>query len=368
MWLYFEVPKEIAAAFPCDDAHITFLCLGDIQPKKLNAVISIIKNRVLELPTPLRFKLGKLDYFENPDGRVAVCAVRTPQWFKLSEIRTAIWGDLLNIGVTPEDIFPNYIPHATLEYMEEDEEYEGTVPSGEWSTDYMLLGIDDKIQPIFLKTATKTETQKLDEEAASLLLREPKFKPPRRDLKKKLINTADPDLKSGVEGDRDLSLNYKKVAAEYEIAVSPSHADISEYCADIETVEEIKKLIDKDLIYQDLRDIYENVVPQAQMVEEVLRQYLLNDLTITNPILALVEDAEDLRNQYKYMFAENCHSLEYQMVANAYSEGLSADLFSTLSLIQLVTLDDILEHTQMLPATNVLWLKLKSMIYEMSDF
>jgi len=64
--------------------------------------------------------------------------------------------------------------------------------------------------------ATKTRAEKEDEQVKDKLVRRsPKLKPPRQDLRDHRIDTdEDPDLKSqGQEGDRDLSLNYKRVAA-----------------------------------------------------------------------------------------------------------------------------------------------------------
>ena len=42
----------------------------------------------------------------------------------------------------------------------------------------------------------------------------PKKKPPRYDLRKRRLYVDDPDIETqGQEGDRDLSLNYKRIAA-----------------------------------------------------------------------------------------------------------------------------------------------------------
>lgn len=64
--------------------------------------------------------------------------------------------------------------------------------------------------------ATKTQAEREDEQVEEKLVRRsPKLKPPREDLRSHRIDTdEDPDLEpQGQEGDRDLSLNYKRVAS-----------------------------------------------------------------------------------------------------------------------------------------------------------
>lgn len=68
-----------------------------------------------------------------------------------------------------------------------------------------------------LKEATKTRSEKEDENAQSLLKGLPKKKPPRNDLRNHRMKMEDdPDLDQGDKGDDpDLSLNYKRVAYFY---------------------------------------------------------------------------------------------------------------------------------------------------------
>lgn len=65
-----------------------------------------------------------------------------------------------------------------------------------------------------VKSATKSVSEKEDEEIASLIKPAPKKKPPRYDRKQRKLKDSDPDTRSdvGVEGDSDMSLNYKRVA------------------------------------------------------------------------------------------------------------------------------------------------------------
>ena len=83
-----------------------------------------------------------------------------------------------------------------------------------------LRGLRKKIAPMCMqvvldkemRVATKTLAEKEDEQAASMVKKEPKAKPPRTDLMKKRLKNEDSDLEDlGAEGDKDLSLNYKQV-------------------------------------------------------------------------------------------------------------------------------------------------------------
>jgi tRNA nucleotidyltransferase/poly(A) polymerase len=62
--------------------------------------------------------------------------------------------------------------------------------------------------------ATKTQIEKDDEEAEKLVKNLPKEKPPRTDLRRKKVKVEDPDLDGmDADSDKDLSLNYKRVAS-----------------------------------------------------------------------------------------------------------------------------------------------------------
>jgi hypothetical protein len=77
--------------------------------------------------------------------------------------------------------------------------------------------------------ATKTHGEREDEETARLIRPAPKHKPPRRDRRRERTDAdTDPDLKAdiGVDGDPDMSLNYKlaalRVLARYVLSRSPT--------------------------------------------------------------------------------------------------------------------------------------------------
>ena len=69
---------------------------------------------------------------------------------------------------------------------------------------------------------TKSQSEKDDEATDDLVKPSPKKKPPRKDLRKKWNPDDDKDLKGqGADGDRDLSLNYKRVAHRWAMQQAP---------------------------------------------------------------------------------------------------------------------------------------------------
>lgn len=82
---------------------------------------------------------------------------------------------------------------------------------------YLVPGLEDAFLksgdvPDKYKKATKTRTEKEDEEAARLVRPSPKKKPPRKDKRRNRVRVDDPDIDQGDRGDDpDLSRNYKKV-------------------------------------------------------------------------------------------------------------------------------------------------------------
>lgn len=72
------------------------------------------------------------------------------------------------------------------------------------------------------KWATLSQLEKEEREVERLVKPKPKKKPPRKDLKRSRVKVEDPDLQNlggGAGGDRDLSMNHKRVAYMKKIAV-----------------------------------------------------------------------------------------------------------------------------------------------------
>lgn len=102
------------------------------------------------------------------------------------------------------------VPHLEESYMKDGTVIESLKKQANLRTASLALGR-------FVR-ATKTRAEKEDEQVdEKLVRRSPKKKPPREDLRDHRIDTDDdPDLEPmGQEGDRDLSLNYKRVAAHW---------------------------------------------------------------------------------------------------------------------------------------------------------
>jgi len=88
-------------------------------------------------------------------------------------------------------------------------------------SDYLVPGLVDR----FLhdgtvvenfKKATKTDSEKEDEESERLVRPNPKKKPPRKDKRRERVHVDDPDVDTGDRGDdKDLSLNHKRVGSDF---------------------------------------------------------------------------------------------------------------------------------------------------------
>ena len=93
---------------------------------------------------------------------------------------------------------------------------------------YLVPGLEDdfmddgKVNNSFVKKAEKTHAEDEDEEAQKMVRESPKLKPPRHDLRNnRMEHDSDPDMEDlGAEGDKDLSLNYKRVASLWMMRLS----------------------------------------------------------------------------------------------------------------------------------------------------
>ena len=86
-----------------------------------------------------------------------------------------------------------------------------------------LLDYNDYMELVGWRTATLSQTEKEERETERLVKNKPKKKPPRKDLMRKRIKVEDPDLENlgaGAGGDRDLSMNHKRVASAERVALA----------------------------------------------------------------------------------------------------------------------------------------------------
>lgn len=77
-----------------------------------------------------------------------------------------------------------------------------------------MASLEQSVRKYFCKCSTLNHVEKEDREAQKLVKRSPKKKPPRKDLMKKRVKVEDPDLENlggGAGGDRDLSMNHRRV-------------------------------------------------------------------------------------------------------------------------------------------------------------
>ena len=92
------------------------------------------------------------------------------------------------------------------------------------------------------RSATKSKAEKDDEEAERLTRPAPTKKPPRKDLRRERVKDEDDDKDTGranAENDKDLSLNYKKVARRF-------HAEVLQELGDLDLMRLAKGKVDKD--------------------------------------------------------------------------------------------------------------------------
>jgi len=109
---------------------------------------------------------------------------------------------------------------------------------GRYHPDGFLTALEEKLRPAIRlqrlrgrrdpdgieKWATKTPAEKEDEEAERMVRPAPKLKPPRQDLRRNRVQPDDPDVKTeGADKDKDLSKNYKRVAARWLRKLAAEH-------------------------------------------------------------------------------------------------------------------------------------------------
>jgi hypothetical protein len=90
--------------------------------------------------------------------------------------------------------------------------------------EWRLDDFEDQLQLLkSSRVATLSQIEKEEREAERLVKQKPKKKPPRKDLRRKRMVVEDPDLENlGGEagGDRDLSMNHKRVASAERVALA----------------------------------------------------------------------------------------------------------------------------------------------------
>ena len=83
-----------------------------------------------------------------------------------------------------------------------------------------------------VRVATKSESEKEEEQVEKIHKRNPPKKPPRFDLRNRRLKEDDPDISNqGADKDKDLSLNYKRIAARWLAGhgLPPSHLRVAAF-------------------------------------------------------------------------------------------------------------------------------------------
>ncbi len=155
--IVFPVPAELASQFPDDPevgpAHVTAVYIKHSTEAELALAVSAIQAAIPELLWTT-VALGPLSYFEN-DQRVAHCAIEADP--KCVAVRNRLAEDLAAVGLDVSRAGEEWVPHATLGYLEPGAEWAGAVPSGSWTVDSVeiwrgderiVLGADGRMEKL----------------------------------------------------------------------------------------------------------------------------------------------------------------------------------------------------------------------------
>jgi len=150
-----KIPKEIADQFPTDgdvdvdvdDPHVTILYIGDMLKENVGSLINTCNDVFRSIPSFTARLASEPSYFDPTDSsdnkRVAKMDIECPELHKYHKV---LWAELERNDVEVAHSFPDYHPHATLDYIEPDTVYDGPVPTGQWEVDAIeIWGFDEHI-------------------------------------------------------------------------------------------------------------------------------------------------------------------------------------------------------------------------------
>lgn len=150
--IFVPLPEDLAGQFPPEGKegedssppHITLLYVGDMKdPKEQKKMIDVVKKTVSALG-PFEVSLGIVKEFLNEKNqRVTHSIVEGEELHKLNNI---LKGVFKLVGIPFSDKYPEYKPHVTIEYIEEDEEerFANTRPQGDWIVEHIWIWGADK--------------------------------------------------------------------------------------------------------------------------------------------------------------------------------------------------------------------------------
>jgi len=169
--IFIPLPPALAAQFPKtrgkdkSPPHVTFLYIGKVPVDKEEIVADIIE-RTLHSVGQVSGTLNGLDYFTNQHGQ-RIPHVSISFDIDMSAVRRQLRRELMDAGVDVADSFHyQYVPHSTLGYFEEGQDFTGRVPEGSWDFDTIELWGCSKSYVIPLtkalaKAATSTVLRRL---------------------------------------------------------------------------------------------------------------------------------------------------------------------------------------------------------------
>lgn len=144
--LFIRLPDELASQFPSlapeDDSppHVTFLYAGkEAIGDREEEFIEICSQALAAVPSPLKVKVGGLDYFNHAEKERRVAFARIDFSYPMGEVKAKLSQALMDAGFPIQDISPLvYNPHATLAYMDGlDSVWTGPVPEGKFEIDHI---------------------------------------------------------------------------------------------------------------------------------------------------------------------------------------------------------------------------------------
>jgi 2'-5' RNA ligase len=151
--LFIPLPRYLARQYPSqgregeDESppHLTFCYIGDFDDDKKDELVATAK-RIAQAIPPLELELKPLATFQNPEGQTILHNPVAGR--NLHEAHYATRKALERRGFEPDDKFPRYKPHVTIEYVDQgDEPKLGKLnPTGRWRADAVeLWGLGDPI-------------------------------------------------------------------------------------------------------------------------------------------------------------------------------------------------------------------------------
>lgn len=140
--VFATLPPEVSNQFPNKDEdssppHITVCYIGDIPLQFENKVEEVTK-KVAAMFRPFKVKLGPPKEFINHKNQTIIHSPVKSK--KLKELNRALRLFFLQSLIPVDNKHPEYKPHVTIEYVNEDSEpiYD-VVPQGEWIIDHLWV-------------------------------------------------------------------------------------------------------------------------------------------------------------------------------------------------------------------------------------